>query len=517
MAIDWMGLFGIVVGLSTLIVLAYRGWSVLLVGPAAALIAVAIAGQPLLASWTQTFMGGAGGFIIQFFPLFLLGALFGKLMDDSGSALSIAQSLTRALGTGHAILAVVVSCALLTYGGISLFVVAFVVVPVAAALFRRADIPHRMIPATVALGAFTFTMTAMPGTPAIQNAIPMPHFGTTPFAAPGLGLIAAAIMFLFGLWWLGFVAARARQRGEGYLPAAEATPAAARGQTAARAASITDTRSADASTTPSAQDLAQDDVLRARSSTSDVFDPAECVRGHHADTGPHFALAVLPVVVVVLTNMLMSLVILKRLDTDFLADAAWGGTSLAAVGGIWSVATALIAGIVTLIALNLRRLPELRATMDAGANASVLPVLNTASMVGFGAVIAALPAFGLVSAAFLALDGGPVVSLAVATNVIAGITGSASGGLMITLQALGGTYAELAASAGIDPELMHRVAAIASGGLSSLPHNGAVVTLLAIAGVTHRGSYRDIAVVMLGGTVLALVVVITLGTVFGSF
>lgn len=518
MAIDWMGLFGIVVGLSTLIVLAYRGWSVLLVGPAAALIAVAIAGQPLLASWTQTFMGGGGGFIIQFFPLFLLGALFGKLMDDSGSALSIAQSLTRALGTGHAILAVVVSCALLTYGGISLFVVAFVVVPVAAALFRRADIPHRMIPATVALGAFTFTMTAMPGTPAIQNAIPMPHFGTTPFAAPGLGLIAAAIMFLFGLWWLGFVAARARQRGEGYLPAAaEATPAAARGQTAARAASITDTRSADAGTTPSAQDLSQDDMLRARSSTSDVFDPAECVRGHHADTVPHFALAVLPVGVVVLTNMLMSLVILKRLDTDFLADAAWGGTSLAAVGGIWSVATALIAGIVTLIALNLRRLPELRATMDAGANASVLPVLNTASMVGFGAVIAALPAFGLVSAAFLALDGGPVVSLAVATNVIAGITGSASGGLMITLQALGGTYAELAASAGIDPELMHRVAAIASGGLSSLPHNGAVVTLLAIAGVTHRGSYRDIAVVMLGGTVLALVVVITLGTVFGSF
>jgi len=223
------------------------------------------------------------------------------------------------------------------------------------------------------------------------------------------------------------------------------------------------------------------------------------------------------VLVVVATNMLMSLVVLPLLDTGFLAEPAWGETSLAAVGGIWSVATALLAGILALIAVNVRRLPALRATLDAGANASVLPVLNTASMVGFGAVIAALSAFELVSTAFLSLGGGPLVSLAVATNVIAGITGSASGGLMITLQALGETYAELAAVAGIDPELMHRVASIASGGLSSLPHNGAVVTLLAIAGVGHKGSYRDIAVVMLGGTLIALTTIIVLGLMFGSF
>ena len=276
---EWMGLIGIVAGLALLIALAYRGWSVLLVGPAAALLAAAIAGGPLLASWTQTFMGGAAGFIAQFFPLFLLGALFGKLMDDSGAALSIAHGLTRALGTRHAILAVVMACALLTYGGISLFVVAFAVVPVAAALFRRAEIPHRLIPATVALGAFTFTMTALPGTPAIQNAIPMPWFGTTPFAAPGLGLLAAAIMLLFGLWWLGLVAARARRRGEGYRP--KSGPFAA-GEPAA-------------TIEPSATELAEDALLRERASTSDVFDPAECRHGHHSAQGPHFALAVLPI------------------------------------------------------------------------------------------------------------------------------------------------------------------------------------------------------------------------------
>jgi len=257
-------------------------------------------------------------------------AVFGKLMDDSGSATAIARTLTARLGPQRAILSVVLACALLTYGGVSLFVVAFVVVPVADALFRRADLPHRLIPAAVALGAFTFTMTALPGTPSIPNAIPMPYFGTTTFAAPGLGLIGAAIML------------------------------------------------------------------------------------------------------------------------------------------------------------------------------------------GFGAVILALPAFARVTEAFLAVDG-PLVSLAFATNVISGITGSASGGLMITMQALGGTFGQLAAQAGIAPELMHRVATIAAGGLSSLPHNGAVVTLLAVSGATHRGSYRDGAIVMLIGSLLALLAVIGLGLAFGSF
>src|SRR5271165_3507416 len=213
-----MGLFGILVALGLLIWLAYRGWSILLLAPAAALLAVAFARAPLLAHWTQTFMGGAARFLAQFFPLFLLGALFGKLMDDTGAALAIARALAERLGRQRAILAVVLACAILTYGGVSLFVVAFVVVPLAEALFREADVPHRLIPATVALGAFTFTMTAMPGTPAIQNAIPMPVFGTTSFAAPGLGLIAAAIMLGFGLWWLGRIAAAARRAGEGYGP-----------------------------------------------------------------------------------------------------------------------------------------------------------------------------------------------------------------------------------------------------------------------------------------------------------
>src|SRR5689334_12106621 len=199
-----MGLLGILFGLGLLIWLAFRGWSVLLLAPAAALIAAALAGEPLLASWTQTFMGSAARFLAQFFPLFLLGALFGKLMDDSGAVTAIADAMTRRLGTKRAVLAVVLAGALVTYGGVSLFVAFFVLVPMAQALFQAADIPRRLIPAAIILGSSTFTMTALPGTPSIQNAIPMPFFNTTPFAAPGLGVVAAAIMLAFGLWWLAF-------------------------------------------------------------------------------------------------------------------------------------------------------------------------------------------------------------------------------------------------------------------------------------------------------------------------
>src|SRR6476661_6840679 len=177
---DAMGLLGILLALGLLVRLAYQGWSVLLLAPAAALIGAAVSREPLLAHWTQTFMGSAAQFVAQFFPLFLLGALFGKLMEDSGSVAAIADFMTKQLGPQRAILTVVLAGALVTYGGVSLFVAFFVLVPMAQTLFRTAGIPKRLIPAAVALGTSTFTMSALPGTPAIQNAIPMPFFGTTP-------------------------------------------------------------------------------------------------------------------------------------------------------------------------------------------------------------------------------------------------------------------------------------------------------------------------------------------------
>jgi H+/gluconate symporter-like permease len=484
-----MGLLGILLALGLLIWLAYRGWSVLLLAPAAALVAAAVAREPLLAHWTQTFMGSAAQFLAQFFPLFLLGALFGKLMEDSGSVEAIARFMSERLGPRRGVLAVVLAGALVTYGGVSLFVAFFVLAPMAQALFRAADIPRRLMPAAIALGTTTFTMSALPGTPAIQNAIPMPFFGTTPFAAPGLGIIAAAIMLGFGMWWLGRAEAAARRAGEGFGGVADVDPGA----------------------------VADDQTIRERATTAREFDPAEIRHGRHSDAVPPIGVAVLPLVVVVTVNLLMSIVVLPRLDFSFLAEEKWGSTSLSAVAGVWAVVVALAAATLTLVILNYRRLPALRESMDAGANASVLPAFSVASLVGFGAVVAALPAFAVVRDWVLSIEGGPLVSLAVATNVLAALTGSASGGMTIALDALGETYMRLAAERGIDPALMHRVAVIGAGTLDSLPHNGAVVTLLAVCGSTHREAYLDIVMVAIVGAIIALVAVIALGSAFGSF
>ncbi len=483
-----MGLVGILVALGFLIWLSFRGWSVLLLAPAVAIVAAVFAGEPLLAHWTQTFMGSAAQFIAQFFPIFLLGALFGKLMDDSGSVQAIAHFMSGKLGHRRAILAVVLAGALVTYGGVSLFVSFFVLAPMARELFRAANIPRRLMPATIALGTSTFTMSAMPGTPAIQNTIPMPFFGTTPFAAPGLGIVASAIMLVFGLWWLKRVEASARKSGEGYGGEAEPVSTAA-----------------------------DDQFIRERATPSHGFDPAEISHGKHSDVPPPIGTAIIPLVVVIGVNLLMSFLILPRLDFSFLAQERWGGTSLAGVAGVWSVAVALTAGTATLVMLHRHRLPDLRGSMDAGANASALPILSVASLVGFGAVVAALPAFASVRDWVLSISGGPLVSLAIATNVLAALTGSASGGLTIALDALGNTYLQIAQTTGIDPALMHRIAVIGSGTLDSLPHNGAVVTLLAVCGSTHRDSYFDMVMANIVGPIIALAIIIILGSILGSF
>src|SRR3984957_5516317 len=211
-----MGLLGILVGLGLLIWLAFGGWSVLLLAPAAALVAALFGGEPLLANWTQGFMGSAARFLAQFFPLFLLRAVFGKLMEDSGAVSAVADFMTKRLGERRVMLAVVLAGAFVTYGGVSLFVAFFVLAPMAQTLFRAAVIPRRLMPAAIVLGTSTFTMSALPGTPSIQNAIPMPFFGTTPFAAPRLGIRASLIMLGFGLWWLNREEAVARKNGESF-------------------------------------------------------------------------------------------------------------------------------------------------------------------------------------------------------------------------------------------------------------------------------------------------------------
>jgi len=462
----------IVVSLLLLMYLAYRGITVLLLAPLMAALAVLLSGEIsyFLPIYTETFMSALSGYVLQFLPIFLLGALFGQLMADSGAANTISRWIVERLGHKHAILTVVLACSVLTYGGVSLFVVAFAIYPIARNLFRAADIPKRLIPASIALGSFTFTMTAMPGTPAIQNAIPIPYYGTNVFAAPGLGIIASIIMLGGGLWWLLTRQAAAHAKGEGYGAHAEV-------ETGAGAA----------------------DEERGPMSRMPL------------------ALAILPLLLVVGVNALFTYAVFPNMDLSFVAER-FPEVAPEKMTGLWALIVALVAACATLIVSRLGRWIDLRETVNKGVFGFMLPLFNTASEVGYGAVIAGLAGFAIIRDAVLNVaPGNPLVSEAIAMNVLAGITGSSSGGLSIALQTLGADYLRMAQEAGISPELMHRVAVMAAGGFDTLPHCGAIITLLSICSLTHRQSYLNIAAVTMGAPMVALIAVISLGTVFGSF
>lgn len=463
-----MELFSILISLGLLMYLAYRGMSVLILAPAMALLAVLLNGdsQSLLPVYTQVFMKAMGGYLIQYFPLFLLGSIFGRLMETTGYALALANGITKKLGPRRAILAVVLACALLTYGGVSLFVVAFMMFPIGKSLFERAQISNNLLPGAIALGAFTFTMTALPGTPSVQNSIPSPFFGTDAFAAPGLGIIGSILMASLGVWWL----TRQSKR-----------------------------------TQVSPSDFNTGD-------TSSVQTPSNTIS---------FTIALLPILLMAGVNLLMAKWWLPAWQPDFLKNSGYGLTTLASVSGLWAIIIALGLGVLYLYLAQIHESLSFEPANEAlneGAKGSMLPILNTASEVGYGSVIAGLSGFLLIREFVLSIaPGNPLISEAVAVNVLAGITGSASGGMSIALQTLGADYLARAVALGINPELLHRIAVMASGCMDTLPHNGAVITLLGICQLTHRQAYSHIAMVTLVFPLLTLGVVLTLATVFGNF
>ena len=467
--------FAIVITLLLLMFFAYRGYSVLILAPIMATLAVLLSGDFLstIPAYTDVFMGALSGFLLKFFPIFLLGALFGRLMADSGAATAIAKTVVEKLGASKAILAVILVCAILTYGGVSLFVVAFAIYPIAKDLFKAADIPKRLIPAAIALGSFTFTMTALPGTPAIQNAIPIPYYNTNVFAAPILGIIGGTIMFICGWLWLQSRARKANAAGEGY------------GQ------------------------HDEEDVGGVGAAKKET----EVLNTHHTS----FTIAMIPLVLVIGLNALLTYAVFPSVDFSGL-QAQFPDLNIAGSLGLWSIIISLVVACAVLILLRIGHWNNLQKTINRGTYDSMLPIFNTASEVGYGAVIASLAGFLIIRDSILNLTpDNPLISEAVAMTTLAGITGSSSGGLSIALSTLGEDYLRMAVAAGIDPELMHRVAVMAAGGLDTLPHSGAVITLLAICGLTHKQSYLNIAMVTIIIPLIAVVAVIILGTMFGSF
>lgn len=443
--------------LALLMLAAYRGYSVILFAPIAAMGAVLLTDPSAVApAFTGIFMEKMVGFIKLYFPVFLLGAVFGKLVELSGFSRSIVAAAIRLLGTRQAMLVIVLVCALLTYGGVSLFVVVFAVYPFAAEMFRQSQIPKRLIPGTIALGAFTFTMTALPGTPQIQNIIPSTFFNTNAWAAPWLGLIGTLFVFGLGMAYLKRQARKAQLAGEGYGTELRNEP-----------------------------------------------ETAEDIRL------PHPLLALAPLLLVLVANLLLTRAIPGWYGPNHELQLAGMAqpltTNVTNLTALWAVQGALLLGIlfvlVTAFSTVRQRLAEGSKTAVAG---SLLAALNTASEYGFGAVIAALPGFLVVANALEAIPN-PLINEAITVNLLAGITGSASGGMSIALAAMAESFVANANAAGIPMEVLHRVASMASGGMDTLPHNGAVITLLAVTGLTHRESYKDI---------FAITVIATLASFF---
>lgn len=438
-----LAIFGILISLALLIYLAFRGWCVIAIAPLVALVAVIIGAiaygesPHLLAHYTETFMTAAGTYVKNYFPIFMLGALFGKMLELSGAAQSIANTITDKLGEKWALLSVIITGAILTYGGVSLFVAVFAVYPIGAQLFKKVGIPKRLLPGAIALSSFTFTMTALPGSPQIQNAIPMRFFGTDAFAAPVLGIIAAVVEFGLGYLWLDRRAKSAIAKNEGY------------------------------------------------GDHQETFKDVTSIEGGL----PSFAMSIIPIVIVIVLNLFLSKVYFPNTNGDYLEDY---GTTLSGVMGTWALLLALLAGIIFVIVTNRKRLGGVIQPVYEGITGSFLAIFNTASENGYGATISSLAAYAIISGAIVHISSNVLISTAVATSVLAGITGSASGGMTIALTTMGDQLIALANNAGISMQAMHRIAAVASGGMDSLPHNGAVITLLAITGMKHRESYADI-------------------------
>lgn len=453
-----INIIGLILSLSLIIFLAYKGYSTIITAPLIALLTVLIIGgdsnKHLMLTYTEIYMSGFSSFVKNYFPIFLTGAIFARLMEEALYVRSIANFITNNLGKDKTIISVVLAGALLTYGGVSLFTVAFVLYPIANTLFKEANIPKRLIPGTIALGAFTFTMTALPGTPEIQNVIPMRYFGTDTFSAPILGLSASLLMLISGIVWLTYRVKQAEKSNEGY------------------------------------GDYNIDN--------SDI----------ESNNLPNIYLSITPILIIFISNLFFSKIFYKIIDGSYLDKY---NLTLDNVSGTWSVIISIVISILFILIINYKKINNLNSVLNSGISNSFLPLLSSSAIVGYGSVIKSLPIFITLQSIILNISSNPIISEAISVNIICGITASASGGLTITLDALAPTFINMSQSLNIPLEVMHRIASLASGGLDTLPHNGAVITTLAICGLTHKESYKDIFItsVVIPISVTAFIVIAT--------
>lgn len=447
---------GLLLSLGLLIWLVLRGVNVILASLLAA-VAVALSnGLPVSDSLLQHYATGRSGaftFAGQFFLIFFAGAIFGKVMAEGRATTRIALLFRDLLGRERVLWIIMLACALLTYGGVVVFVVIFAVYPLALELARDANTPKRLLAGAAALGAGTFTMTALPGTPSIHNVIAARSLGTDLFAAPLLGFVAALLMLFLGMAYLERERRRAIVRGEGFDPAPH----------------------------------------------EHVPDDEELEQGL-----PGAGVALTPLAVV------LAIIIGPRVLAVFLADDGAsplaGLVAFAARQPVFWPSLALATGTFLALLLLPRLSGKRMASLGRGTNDAILPIMNTAAIIGFGGVVIQTIGFEQFSGLVVETGLPPLLSAFLSISVVAAITGSASGGLQIFMASLAPRYLEM----GVEPDVLHRIATLASGGFDSLPHCGAIVVMMTIMGLSYRTAYRDIAMVTIVVPVAATLAAIAL-------
>ena len=451
-----METFCIGVAIVGLMLFAYRGWSIILIAPFFAVIAALLSEFGIMPTYSELYMTRLAEYTKTYYPVFLFGAVFARLMEKGGLASAIAGKIMSVLGEKQAVLAVILGCAALTYGGLSVFVVAFVMYPFGAEIFRKADIPKKLLPATLWMGIFSFAMVALPGPPQIQNIIPSSYFGTSTWAGVGTGLFATILFLGMSMGWLTFRAKSLQAKGEGYGGHVE-------------------------------QQQRKDRRL------------------------PSWQMSLIPLLMVIVINVILSNPFHwdwgfhwneKSLETFMPLNLSLLAASVGKVQAVWSISVALIVSSVAAAWIGRKKFrgskENFLETINYGAASSCAAVLNVASGFAFGSVMVSMPGFLPIKEILIGIgdSAGPLVSAVITTNIMGGITGSASGGLTIALSMLGETWAEMAAAQGIPLEVLHRIISISSIGIDPVPHCGALVTLLAICGLTHKEAYFDIIILM---------------------
>ena len=431
---DW-SVIGIILSLAFIVVLALRGWHIIIIAPLAVVIVSIFSDMNIMQTMTGPYMKGFVNYAGRFYLIFLAGSVFGKFMEDGQAARSIANGILRVIGKEsplRVMLSISIVALCLTYGGVSLFVVIFAVIPIARPLFKEADLPWHLFMAAFIFGAASLSMTMLPGTPQIQNIMPTKYMASSPTSAPLVGLCGAFIVATFNIFYFRYILKKAKAKGEVYEEPAVG-------------------------------------LLGAGAAASGPM--------------PNVWLSLVPLVVVL---------VLLNVDMPYIKK---------------DVVLALTGGVVACIILFWSYYTKILDTLNKGALNTVIPIVNTCADVGYGMAVAATAGFKVVSAWLLTLPMHPIISLSVATNIMAAITGSASGGLGIILETMAPKYLAL----GLSPDLIHRIAAMSSGAFDAMPHNGVVITVLAVCGLVHANAYKHIFWGHVIATTIALFFAIPLG------